>query len=240
MALLPTIALLLASAGPDPSAILANVDEAANRAKDAILELDVSVSKGEGQALQRKLRVWQLGADKRLIKFLAPSRLRGIGILVPKAGQTYLYHPTRNKIRRIVGKGGGGSFEGTGFSINDLARVRFSQGYTAAIDSTTADIWVLTLTPRDPSKHVHATLEVRVRRADHLVTRVVSKDATGTPVRIIAASDFRKTGAYTVAHRIQIDEVSSGKKTVAVVAAVRFDTGLGAGDFTERQLRRIY
>ena len=236
----PLLVILASSltVGPDPAALLVRVDTAANRAKDATITLTVSVSERGSDPLERTMRVWQLGTDRRMIKFLEPARLRGTGILVPERGQTFLYLPAYQRVRRIVGKEGGQSFMGTGFAINDLARVRFSGDYTASITSEDAAVWHLELTPVRPDEHRHAALRVDVRKADDLVSHITSVDADGKPLRSIAMTEFKAAGAYTIAHRIEIEESDTGKRTVAVVKAATFDSGLDAAFFGERELRR--
>lgn len=238
MAHLIVIAACSLLAGPDPAALLLRADAASNRAKDATITLTVSVSERGSDPLERTMRVWQLGAERRMVKFLEPARLRGTGILVPERGQTYLYLPAYQRVRRIVGKEGGQSFMGTGFAINDLARVRFSGDYTATIASEDAALWHLQLTPVRPEEHRHASLKIDIRKADDLVSRVTSLDAAGTVLRTIDMTDFKAAGAYTIAHRIEIDEADTGKKTVAVVKEAAFDSGLDAAFFSERELRR--
>lgn len=224
-------------AGPDPAKVLADVDAAANRAKDALLTLDVAVSTRGSEPLQRTLRVWQSGAQHRMVKFLQPARLRGTGILAT-GGQTWLYTRAYNRTRRIAGKAGGGSFMGTGFSINDLARVRFTGDYTAEITASVGPDWDLKLTPVDSAAHDHAFLRLTVRAADKLVKRIETVGKDGKVVRTIAADDFRAVGRYTIAHRIVVDEVQAQKVTTAVVTKALFDTGLTVRDFTQRQLER--
>ena len=225
-------------AGADPAALLGRVDAAANRAKDAVLTLHVEVSTRGSAPLERTLRVWQLGTERRMVKFIAPARLRGTGILVPRRGQTYLYLPASHRARRVVGNEGGGSFMGLGFSIDDLSRVRFSDDYVPSLHAETATHWTLKLVPRRPAEHRHAYLLIDVRKADELVESIRSFDAAGKGLRSMVASDFKKVGQYTVAHHIRIDELATGRRTDAKLTEVGFDTGLDEGDFTERQLER--
>lgn len=228
----------IALSAPEPGEILAEVDRAANRAQDATLTLEISVSTRGSRPLERTMKVWQLGLDRRMVKFVSPARLRGTGILVPRSGQTYLYSRAYDRVRRVAGREGGGSFMGTGFSINDLARVRFSPDYDPSLEAQDETHWVLRLAPKEPDRHAHASLRLRIRKADHLVALVVTLDSEGKALRTITASGFKAVGAYTIAHQIQIDEEATGKSTLAVVSEAAFDTGLREDFFTERQLRR--
>ncbi len=234
-------ALLLAGclvAATDPQALLARTDAAANRAKDVVLELAISVEIPGVERLARTVRVWQRGQDQRLVKFVAPARLRGTGLLMPEAGQTFLYLPAYEKVRRIVGRDGAGSFMGTGFSIGDLARTRFQSDYTAALVSESPASDVLKLTPKASDAHDHAALIVTIRREDSLVSRIEAVDAAGKAIRTLVASDFRAVGGYTVAHHVDVLEHAARRKTTAQLESVQFDTGLSPDFFTERELRR--
>jgi len=232
------LSIVVLTATPSAESVLKKVDRAANRAGDAVMTLEVAVSTKGSDPLKRTLKVWQLGADKRMVKFLAPSRLRGTGILVARPGQTHLYLPAYKRVRRVVGKQGSGSFMGMGFSINDLARVQFSSDYVPSHDRETATHIVLKLRPRRSEDHKHAALQLHVRKQDHLVSRIIALDKTGATIRTIVADRFKAVGKYTIAHRIQIDEVRNGKRTVARVLSTAFDNGLSERNFTERQLKR--
>ncbi|HIA04467.1 MAG TPA: outer membrane lipoprotein-sorting protein [Myxococcales bacterium] len=222
---------------PDPNALLQQVDAAANRATDMSATLEVAVSSQGAPALVRTMKVWQKGDKQRLLKFMAPARLRGTGILVAD-GRTHLYLPAYRRVRRVAGKEGGGSFMGMGFSINDLARVRFSKAYSATVVLQDALETVLKLTPNNGSDHKHAWLQITVRKSDHLVKQITAHNAAGKLIRTITMSDFRDVSGYTIAHHIEIVELSQRKKTVATLKELVFDTGLSDADFTERQLKR--
>jgi hypothetical protein len=224
-------------AQPDPTALLKQVDSAASRASDMTAVLEISVSRHGAPALTRRLKVWQKGSKQRMVKFLAPARLRGTGILVNQ-GRTHLYLPAYRRLRRVAGKEGSGSFMGMGFSINDLARVRFSLDYSARVAKEKVNETVLKLTPIDPSAHKHAWLEITVRKSDHLVKQITTHDIQGNQIRSITMSAFKAVGSYTIAHHIEIDEPLKDKKTVAALTEVVFDSGLSEADFSERQLKR--
>jgi hypothetical protein len=225
-------------AAPDAASVLRSIDEATQQANDAVITMSLAVKTGDGKPLKRQLRIWQLGRDRRMVKFLAPARLKGTGILVPKPDQTFLYLPAYRRVRRIVGAQGDASFMGTGFSIDDMARVGFGTDYTAAIHSQTAETWSLRLLPKDSSAHKHAALTVTARKSDFLVTRIVSLDATGSRLRTIDASDFRRAGKRLLAHSVRVEEHASGRITTATIESATFDSGLSASDFTERKLMR--
>ena len=222
-----------------PTQSLERVDTATNEAKDAAMTLQIEVQRKDDIPLTRTMRVWQRGSEQRMVKFLEPARLRGTGILVPKEGTTYLYLPAYQRIRRVVGRDGGGSWMGTGFSIADMSRVSFAADYTPTLHAETAETWKLRLTPKRPEQHRHAELFITVRRSDDLVTTVQTLDKNGTLMREITASDFRTVNGYTIAHTIQVLEAKTQRRTTARVKQIRFDQGLDSELFSQRELKRV-
>jgi len=227
------------AAEPTADSILAKVDVATNRARDASMTLSVQVQRKDDPSISRTMRVWQKGSEQRMVKFLEPARLRGTGILVPKNGTTYLYLPAYQRIRRVVGRDGGGSWMGTGFSIADLSRVSFATDYRPSLLSQTTDFWTLKLTPFEPEKHRHTALIIDVRRSDHLVANIRTLDTNNALLREISATDFRKVDGYMIAHQIQVWEATAKRRTLAKITRIRFDQGLGTEIFTQRELKRV-
>jgi hypothetical protein len=233
------IALFIAwsASAPDPNAVLSRVDAAASRAKDATLTLDISVSAPGSEPLARTVKIWQQGSERRLVKFTAPAKLRGTGVLTVD-GETYVYLPAYEKVRRVVGQSGGGSFLGTGFSVRDLGRTQFSKDYVPSLVSEPAGHVVLKLVPKDKDAHDHAWLIVSVRSADDLVDRIDTVDASGAITRTLVASEFETVDGYMVSRSVVIDEIDGQRRTSGRLTSADFDSGLSADAFTERELRR--
>ncbi len=222
----------------DPAtAILAGVDRANQQAQDASFRLDVVVQVPNEAPRERSLQVWQKGA-RRLLKFLAPARLRGTGALASGSGSLKLYLPAYQRVRPVVGRAAADPFLGTDFSLDDLTRVEFSQDYVPTLQGETPETWTLDLRPRKPADFDHALLRLRVQRADHGVLQLESFDAQGQPLRRIEMLDRQTVGGYTVATRIVLQDLRHGNRTEARLGELRFDQGLGDDLFSERFLRR--
>ncbi len=217
--------------------MLRRVDAANQRARDAEYTLEVTVREGDGPPRERTLRIWQKGL-RRMVKFVAPARLRGTGILAPEPGRILLYLPAYRRVRPVIGRAAGDPFLGTDFSMDDLTRVRFGEDYEAALSTTTAQRWELRLTPRDPASCDHAALRMWVRRADDNVARMELVAADGTTQRTVDLADFRAIGGYSVAHRIVVRDLRRGRRTEALVRQARFDQGLQDDFFGQRYLTR--
>jgi len=238
-ALLSTILLMIAlpAGAEDGPSVLERVDAVAELGDDTTLVLDVTVHDGRGGEAQRVLKIWQKGADRRLIKFLEPVRLAGTGLLVDEHDNLYLYLPAYQRVRRVVGSGRGDAFMGTDFSMDDLARIQFGDEYNAELVSEDPEFWHLELLPRVPADHAHDRVRMRVRRSDALFDRVEFVQE-GEVTRRITLGDVRAGEARPIAHHLTVEDLESGRSTVAIVREIAFDTGLTDDMFTTRYLMR--
>ena len=171
------------------------------------------------------------------MKFLEPARLAGVGLLVPDGETLYVYLPAYGRTRRVVGSGRGDAFMGTDFSMDDLARIQFGDDYTAELVVEDAEHWQIKLTPIKPADHAHDYLMMWVRRADDLFDRVDFYD-DATVTRRITFDDFHTDGARPIGHHIEVEDLESGRSTLADVREIEFDTGLEDDLFTTRYLMR--
>lgn len=230
--------LSLAFAADDAAALLARVDAANARGTDAHLVLQVAVTDRTGVASDRTLEIWQKGSAKRLVRFTAPARLAGTGLLVPDADTVYLYLPAYGKPRRVIGEQRGDSFMGTDFSMEDLSRLSWSDDYTAVLGEVIGEVATLNLTPKDRAAHRDASVRISVRRADDLVSQVEHVDASGAVTRRLTLSDFRVEGNRPLAHKLLVDDLVNAKHTAATVTLAEMDRGLTDDRFTLTELTR--
>ena len=241
LAAVTAVALTWASTPPahalEGSEVLARVDGVADRGNDTTLTLDVTVHDGRGGEASRVLKIWQKGGDRRLVKFLEPARLAGVGLLVPDGETLYLYLPAYGRTRRVVGSGRGDAFMGTDFSMDDLARIQFGDDYIATMLAEDDEHWQLRLDPIKPQDHPHDHLLMWVRRADDLFDRVDFMEGEEV-IRRISLTEVHAEGSRPIAHHIEVEDIRSGRRTVASVREIEFDTGLEDDLFTTRYLMR--
>jgi len=223
----------------DAAEILDRVDRAAVRASDVTTTLEITVHDGRGNEASRLLCVWQKGDDRRLVKFLEPARVAGVGLLAVDDDTIHLFLPTYERTRRVSGKARGDAFMGTNFSVDELTRMGFADEYRPALLEGDDQHLRLRLEPHVPGDHGHAFVEMWVRREDDLFDRMDYFDDDGELFRQLTLQDVRPEGEHPVAHRIEIEDLRSGRRTVATVRDVTFDTGLEDDLFTTRNLMRL-
>ncbi len=207
---------------------LALIDEVA-KVQDAHMVLDLTVTDSRGREASRTIEIWQKGDDRRLVRLVAPSRLKGVGLLVTHGDTLHLFLPQYPPARRVVGSSRADAFMGTDFAVDDLARLRFSDDYTAQIRGTEEGLTHLHLTPRTELGSAAVELWVAedgvARRIDHL-------DKNGEVTRRLLMSDVRDEGSTPLAHRLEVTDLKRTRSTVAVLQSAALDQGLSDELFT--------
>ena len=109
--LIPFVLLLLSglsnpataqTASPDPASVLARIDSVLNAPADMEAREVMTLIENDGARKTREVRLHQKGADLRLVQFLAPADVRGLGFLRRSENQLYLYLPAFRNVRRIA------------------------------------------------------------------------------------------------------------------------------------------
>jgi len=233
-----------AAAAPDAAQILAQVDATGRQAADVTATMKLTIIEPSGTKAERELRMWQKGTEHRMAKFVAPARLKGVGLLSKKEdpakdAAVFLYLPAFGRVRRVVGRARGDSFFGTDFTQDDIGRLTYADRFVPKLAGDTADAWTLHLTPKKPDDEPHHHLVLTVRKSDHVVAGVDAHDkAEGPPSRRLLATDVKTHGKQPLAHRIEAKDMGTGRKTVAVIEDVQVDTGLEDDFFSKRYLKR--
>ena len=233
-----TFLMSLALADEAGDAWLAKVDSANNAGDDAHIVLDLKVTDAKGQAANRTIEIWQKGDDKRLVRFTAPARLEGVGLLVPDGETVYFYLPAYERAKRVSGEQRSDAFMGTDFSIGDLSAMEWDPEYSAVIEQDEGAELRLLLTPDNPKDHGHASVRMWVRKTDNLPSRIEYLDSSGEVLRRLTLSGYRDAGPRPIAHHLKVEDLEKGTWTEATVEQAEFDSGLDDQLFTLRELER--
>ncbi|KKK47176.1 hypothetical protein LCGC14_3157830, partial [marine sediment metagenome] len=114
---------LLAQSGNE---ILKRTEEAINAPRDRTVKEKMTLIKADGTRKKRTILFYQKGSDKRLILFLLPADVKGVGFLSLSEDRMYLYMPAFRKIRRIASHIKNENFMGTDFSYEDMAETEYT------------------------------------------------------------------------------------------------------------------
>lgn len=207
---------------------LAHIDEVA-RVADAHMVLELTVTDSRGEQAGRTIEIWQKGDDKRLVRMVEPTRLKGVGLLVTHGDALHLFLPQYPPARRVVGSNRADAFMGTDFAVDDLARIGFADDYDAEILGIEEGLTRLKLIPRidtgDSAVEIWVGEDGIVRRLDHI-------DKRGQVTRRLTMDDVRTEGDTPLAYRMEVMDLKRSRSTVAILQTADLDRGLSDELFT--------
>ena len=136
----------------------------------------------------RQLDIWQQGDEERLVRIMAPARLKGVGLLVTEDETVYINLPGYGA-RRVVGSKRADSFMGTDFAVEDLSRLQYAGHYSASVVGTEDQRTVLSLTPNQDTGSTELKLWVD---AQYVVRKIEHIDHKRTVTRRLRMDDVRQ------------------------------------------------
>ncbi|MCK4353278.1 outer membrane lipoprotein-sorting protein [candidate division WOR-3 bacterium] len=218
--------------------ILKKAEDAMNAPKDRMAEIKLTLIDKDGDSKIREIKMWQLGKEKRLIKFLSPADVKGVGFLVLSDNEMYLYMPAFKKIRRIASHAKNENFMGTDFSYNDIGKCQYTKDFTAEIKEETEEEYILELTPRPKSDVDYAKLIVWVDKAHYIPNKVEYYNEKGKILKVMKNEDTEKVDKYWTPKKVTMENLKTEHKTVMEMGKVVHDIGFKEGMFTKRMLKR--
>ena len=221
----------------DPSAVLTQIDKVLNAPEDLEAREAMTLIENDGTRKTREVRLYQKGSDLRLVQFLAPADIRGVGFLRRSADQLYLYLPAFRKVRRIASSATREDFVGTDFTYEDLAQSRYADDYRATDLRVEGDQYVLEVVPRPEADVSYDRLTLRADTANFVLRRV-EYYRDDTPVKVMTVDDVTQIRGYWIGQRMEMTDRRSGHRTVLELSEVTFDQGLSEDLFSERYLKR--
>jgi len=240
--LLVFAAITLASGGAaalSGEEILKKVDEAEYGAKDTVAEIKMVLEDQDGKTSERRMKILQKGDEQRLVKFLSPADVKGIGFLDEGEDKMYLYMPAFHKIRRIAGHVKNENFAGTDFSYDDMSSELLSSKFDVADKSEEAEHYVLILKSKPDRDWDYSKLKMWIRKNDFMFDRAIYFDKKGTEWKKFVRKEFKPVGKYTQSYWAEMTDLKKNHKTRMIVESVKCDTGLKDSTFSKRQLKRL-
>lgn len=235
-----TILLLLATLpvwAMTAQQILQRVEDTLTAPKDMSAVYQITVTDASGTSQTSTLNIWTLGTQRRMIKYTAPSTVKGIGFLVLSENEMYFYSPSRADVRRIAGHARYENFHNTDFSYQDLANYNYTDDYTAKLVETTDDSYVLELTPKSGSSTTYTKLKMWVNRSNWVFSRIDFYTSAGLTKRLTTGSVAVRNG-YTSIGALLMRNLSTGNRTAISIVSVNYDSGLSSSFFSQRELQR--
>jgi hypothetical protein len=232
--------LLITSLGfaIEPREIVKRGDEVVNAPKDAHILSTMTLIDKEGNRNIRTSEMYQMGADKRLVRFLTPADQKGIGFLSLPNDVMYLFLPAFHKVRLIASHVKNQSFAGTDLTYEDLSEFELSGAHRVELVEQTAEVWVIRLYPNDTEGKDYTHLHVHYRKDNYYPETVEFFDDSGSVWKTIERKKIEKVGGYWIARELEVKNYRKNHSTISTMDKVEFDLGLGDAIFTKRYLMR--
>ncbi len=177
-------------------------DEVVNEPKDAHILTTMILRDKNGNENRRTSEIYQMGNQKRLIRFLSPADLRGIGFLALPDDVMYLYLPAYHKIRQIASHVKNQNFAGTDMTYEDLSEFELAKAHSVEKIGEDDSTYELKLTPGDTKGKDYAYLIVLYRKDNFYPILIKYYDASGTLIKTIERTDIVKVKGYWVAKKL--------------------------------------
>jgi outer membrane lipoprotein-sorting protein len=229
--------LLLGAPEPTAQQILEMVDKKLFGHSDDYFRLRMKI--GAGSPSDPTIEVFQKivgGKMMRLVRFLAPADLRGMGVLAQSRDLMYVYLPGFDKVRRVAAHARAQSFMGSDFIYDDLGLIQWAPDYSATLVSSNPDEWVLDLAPKPDRDPAFGRLRATVSRRCLLFIRIEYFDRGGRKVRTHLRDIDRER--CEMKHMAMITHGNGDHRTDGDVLMWAFDKGLPDDLFTVRSLAR--
>jgi outer membrane lipoprotein-sorting protein len=232
-----------ASGGADAAAVLKAVEDRSLGAlapKDVQALMVMTINQG-GAVKTREIRAWTRNNegkdDYRVMKFLSPADVQGVGFLVLAEDAMYIYLPEFHRTRRIASSNKKDAFMGSDFSYEDMGTGGFSRAYDPALLREDDKTWTLELKRKPGADKPYARLVMTVDKAVSMAVRLECYDSGGGLWKTIEQKP-EKIGTYWIATTIKVSDAKKGSFTVLEMRDVKPDQRLGDDIFTERFLVR--
>ena len=218
--------------------VLAKADSVQNAFADMTATEQMVITEENGSRKERQVRIKQKGSELRMVQFLKPADVRGVGFLRISSDRQYLYLPAFRRVRRIASSAKSENFMGTDFSYEDMSQSTYSDDYEARGIEQNGDTYKLNLYPKPGADVTYGQLKLHASASNYVIQKVEYFDDSGRQVKEMRISDIEKIDGYWMGQTMTMETLKEGSQTTLNLSDIRFDQGLSDSDFTERMLKR--
>lgn len=245
-ALVPGILALLWSSGALAQAggddLLKKVDQQANNFKDATFHFKMRIKEANDQAREIEFVSKQKGTQKRIVRFLSPGDIKGMGMLIENADTMYALLPAfNNRVRRMGTHAKNQSFFGSDLAGEDMSAIEFNQTYAAKAGGAEGEQTILELQVKPGKEAEFPRLKMWVDPKLSVATKIEYYDSAGKKLRTQLRQDFKKDeGAdhHSPYKLVFIDHRRNNHVTELLLQSVKVNQGLADDEFSVRALQR--
>lgn len=247
--LLITVLLAVAVRAEGPRELLVE-SEARHRSKTLSYAGELTVHSTDGKVRTKGWKSYRegyAGDAKVLVRFLSPPEVRGVGFLsLSKPGKSsdqWLYLPSMKRERRIGAQDRDASFVGTDFSYEDMEEFdhkRYDLKLKGEENLDGQPCWVIEAAPMEEGGRSTFARRLLTLRKDnlYLVRQEYFQTGETSPAKRLTLGDLRETQGRWIAHRLEMNSLKKGSRTVVVLKDVTFDKPHPPERFTLLNLTR--
>lgn len=185
----------------------------------------------------RSMKIWSAGKSKRIVKFVSPSHVKDIGILVLSDKEMYIYLPAYKKTRRIEGNMKNQNFQGTDFSYREIGSYEYSKDFDSKIIKEDEAIIKLELTKKPSSDSSYTKIIMEVEKPNFLPKKL-EMYVSDKLKKVLTIISTEKRNNYWALTHVKMEDLSKNHFTEIKMKEIVFDSGLERkGVFSERFLK---
>jgi outer membrane lipoprotein-sorting protein len=189
-------------------------------------------------------RVGAHGQSKSVIRFTAPSEVKGVALLIvnhpERPSDQWMWTPALERDRRIALQDRSTRFFGTDFSFEDLEQRDVEQYDHALLGEETIDgamTWKIQSTPKPSRSSQYTKTIVWIREDNYATARIDSYDVA-VVARRLELSDIRQIQGIWTAHQTVMTDLRRGSSTRLSLDKVQYNLPMKEDNFTLQALRR--
>jgi len=219
---------------------------------DSTAQLSMTLEDRRGNQAVREMQIKTLevpgveDGDKSLVVFESPPDVRGTALLshahILEPDDQWLYLPALGRIKRISSANRSGAFVGSEFAYEDIAGMELDKysyrlrGQEACGDRQCA---VVEQVPQY-ERSGYTRLVVWYDLTDYQPRKIDFYDRKNTLLKTLTFEDYRHhQGRFWRAHRLDMVNHQTGKRTLLEYKSIEFQTGLDASDFDRNALQHL-
>ncbi len=218
--------------------ILKKAEDSMNAPHDRTATQKMILIKADGSEKLRDIRFYQKGSDKRLVVFLSPADIKGVGFLSLSEDKMYLYLPAFRKVRRIASHIKNEDFMGTDFSYEDMAETEYTDDYTATLETEEANQYVLELKPRPDADVSYSKQRMWVDKETFIPIKTEYYSKREKLIKVLTFENIKQVDGYWFPMKMTMETLKTGHRTVLEMDKIKHDTGLSDRFFTTRNLKK--
>ncbi len=220
---------------------------------NALLNLESIYSRGRmiiqtssGQERVFELDSWsQNGGEKTLMRYLAPSRVRGQStLMLNHADEIWVYFPRTGRVRKLAAHARYQKMEGSDFTYEDMGSGdtfidEFSSRLVGLDKKCDTECYHLVLKRKPDSRTAYAAITIWARVSDFMPLLIDYYEDEEAPSKRLFQSEITLVAGIPTAGRIEMHNLLDNTVTIMETDSIVYNQVFPADFFTTRNLQNL-